>query len=575
MRRIIPLLGLVLLVAVMAIAPATAQERSRTFPETGFAIGGRLLEFWEGNGGLAVFGLPIGEERQERTPEGRFAVQHVERQRFERHPENAAPYDVLLGRLGDELLRRSGRNWRDEPAGIPKGGCEFFAETRHAVCEPFLSYWRSHGLLDPRLNAYGRSLALFGLPLTEPAMERNSSGDQVLTQWFERARFEYHPNNPPTFQVLLGRLGAEAYDPANSTGPTRYRQVSLPEIGQTLEVQVGFTIEVIEVGLGRPRFMTMDAAGNLYVGEIAGGRVLRLRPDASGAFADPEVVADGFMVPHSVAMVDGQLYVAAETEIVRLADLDASGRARTRQAVVPHLPIGTTDLYGHRTRTIVQGPDGKMYVSIGSSCDICVETEPRRATITRYNPDGSGEEIFARGLRNSVGIAFRPGTSELWGVDNGRNLLGDKEPVEELNHLQMGKDYGWPYCHGNRKPNPEFNDPARCQETEIPAWTMPPHVAPLGLAFYEGLQFPPSFQGDAIVGVHGSAELAEPQGYNVVRIHFQNGRPVRQEDLVRGWLVNGTAWGRPVGVLVANDGSVIISDDGAGRLYRLRYTGPQ
>ena len=573
MRRypIVVLIAVVL--TTVSIPGASGQERSRAFPETGFAIAGRLLDFWEGNGGLPVFGLPIGEERQERTPEGRFAVQHVERQRFERHPENVAPYDVLLGRLGDELLRRSGRNWRDEPAGTEKRGCQFFAETRHTVCDQFLSYWRRNGLLDPKLDAYGRSLALFGLPLTEPAMERNSSGDQVLTQWFERARFEFHPNNPPQYQVLLGRLGAETYDPANSTGPTRYRRVTLPEIGQTLEVQAGFNIEVIEVGLGRPRFMTMDAAGNLYVGEVAGGRVLRLRPDASGAFAGPEVVADGFTVPHSVAIVNGQLYVAAETEIVRLGDFDFNGRARTRQVIVPNLPGGATDLYGHRTRTLVQGPDGKMYVSIGSSCDVCVEDDPRRATVTRYNADGTGEEIFARGLRNSVGIAFRPGTSELWGVDNGRNLLGDKEPVEELNRLEQGKDYGWPYCHGERKPNPEFNDPARCQGTEVPLWTMPPHVAPLGLTFYEGLQFPPSFQGDAIVGVHGSTELAEPQGYNVVRIHFQGGRPVRQEDLVRGWLVNGKAWGRPVGVLVANDGSIIISDDGAGRLYRLRYTG--
>ena len=178
-------------------------------------------------------------------------------------------------------------------------------------------------------------------------------------------------------------------------------------------------------------------------------------------------------------------------------------------------------------------------------------------------------------MRNSVEIAYHPRTSELWGVNNGRNLLGDQKPVEELNHIRMGKDYGWPYCHGSRKPNPEFNDPARCAGTEVPEWTMAPHIAPLGLTFYDSLQFPPSYQGDAIVGVHGSAELAQPQGYNVVRIHFQDGRPVRQEDLVRGWLVDGQWWGRPVGVLVANDGSLIISDDGAGRLYRLRYTGEQ
>jgi len=567
------LMGLLCLLLVPTFSPAGAAERTRTFVETGFTVSGRLLDFWESNGALGVFGLPVSEERSESTPEGRFDVQHFERQRFEHHPANPAPYDVLLGRLGDEMLRRAGRDWRGEPAGSERAGCRFFAETRHTLCEPFLQYWQASGLLDPRLDAYQRSLALFGLPLTEPAMETNSSGHRVLTQWFERARFEFHPDNPPAFQVLLGRLGADAYDPANSAGPTRYHSVSLPETGHTLEVQAGFTIEVIASGLGRPRFMAMDPGGSLYVGEVAGGRVLRLRQAPGGQYMEPELVADGFAVPHSVAFVDGQLYVAAEQEIVRLADFDASGRAQTRQVVVPNLPGGATDLYGHRTRTLLQGPDGKLYVSIGSSCDVCEEDDARRATITRYNPDGSGEEIWARGLRNSVGIAFRPRTGELWGVDNGRNLLGDAYPLEELNQIQAGKHYGWPYCHSNRMPNPEFNDPARCQGTESPAWTMPPHIAPLGLTFYDSLQFPPSFQGDAIVGVHGSAELAQPQGYNVLRIHFQNGRPVRQEELVRGWLVGGAAWGRPVGVLVANDGSVIISDDGGGRLYLLRYTG--
>jgi glucose/arabinose dehydrogenase len=549
-----------------------AQEQRRTFPETGYTLGDRLLAFWNTNGGLPVFGFPISEERGEQTPEGRFTVQHLERQRFERHPENAAPYDVLLGRLGDELLRRAGRDWRDEAPDSPRDGCLFFAQTQRTLCEPFLSYWRQNGLLDPRLDTYGRSLALFGVPLTAPTMETNTSGDRVLTQWFERARFEYHPNNPAEFQVLLGRLGAEAYDPANSVGATQYRRVEISQTGRSLEVPVGFTVEVIAEGLERPRFMAMDSAGVLYVGDIGGGRVLRLRPTPNGGYNAPEVVADGLTVPHSVAFVNGQLYVATEDAVMRLADFDANGRARTRQTLIT-LPVGSTDLYGHRTRTLVQGPDGLLYLSIGSSCDVCVESDARRGTVMRFNADGSGGTIFARGLRNSVGIAFRPTTAELWGVDNGRNLLGDGEPVEELNLIQQGKDYGWPYCHGDRKPNPEFNDAERCRVTEPPVWTMPPHIAPLGLAFYSGLQFPPSYQGDAIVGVHGSSELAQPQGYNVLRIHFENGRPVRQEDLVRGWLVDGQPWGRPVGVLVTNDSSVIISDDFGGRLYRLRYTG--
>ena len=553
--------------------PALGAEPSRTFPETGYTVTGRLLDYWNGNGGLPVFGLPFSEERTERTAEGSFSVQHFERQRFERHPEQAPPYDVLLGRLGDELLLRSGRDWHGEPHGSYKEGCQFFDSTGHGICEPFLSFWRTHGLLDPRLDTFQQSLALFGFPITEPAMETNSSGDRVLTQWFERARFEYHPENPPAYQVLLGRLGADEYDPANSAGPTRYHSITLPSLGHTLEVPLGFTIDVVASDLGNPRLMAMDGDGVLYVGDGVGGRVFRLRPAADGRFNAPEVVADGLTVPHSVALIGGQLYVATENAVIRLADLNAAGRAQTQQVIIPDLPSGSRDLYGHRTRTLIQGPDGKLYLSIGSSCDICVEDDARRATVMRFNADGSGGEIFAHGLRNSVGIAFRPGTDELWGVDNGRNQLGDDLPPEELNHIQQNKDYGWPYCYGDRVPNPEFHDAARCASTEPPAWTMTPHTAPLGLTFYDQLQFPPSYQGDAIIGVHGSSELKQPQGYNVVRIHFENGKPVRQEDLVRGWLVNDKWWGRPVGVLVANDGSLLISDDGSGHIYRLHYTG--
>lgn len=183
------------------------------FPETGHTLRGAFRRFWEQNGGLAVFGFPISEEIQETTAEGTFLVQYFERNRFELHPEQAPPYNVLLGRLGDTQLQSQGRNWFTLPKGQPTPGCQFFIETGHTLCEPFLSYWRNHGLLDPALSSYGRSLALFGFPLSEPQVERNASGDLVLTQWFERARFEFHPNNPPEYQVLLGLLGNELIRP--------------------------------------------------------------------------------------------------------------------------------------------------------------------------------------------------------------------------------------------------------------------------------------------------------------------------------------------------------------------------
>jgi hypothetical protein len=192
-------------------APSARAAERICFKEAPDCVEGRFAEYWRANGGLAVFGLPLSPARQERVGAGTYLAQLFERNRFELHPENPRPYDVLLGRLGDEQLRRQGRDWKALPQGRPTSGCQFFEATAHAVCEPFLSYWHTHGLeFDGRGGtSYAESLALFGLPLTEPELERNSSGDSVLTQWFERARFEFHPNNRDPYKVLLGRLGAE------------------------------------------------------------------------------------------------------------------------------------------------------------------------------------------------------------------------------------------------------------------------------------------------------------------------------------------------------------------------------
>ena len=205
----VPLLLLAMLVAL--VRPGSAAPEEQLFPETGWRVGGRLLSFWGASGGLPVFGLPLGPAASTSTPEGAYVAQIFERERLELHPQLAAPYDVLLGRLGDELLRRQGRDWRAEGKGqqLP-GSCRTFAQTSRTVCGAFLDYWRGHGLEFGDAGTSEReALALFGLPLTAPRTETNSSGDRVLTQWFERARFEHHPNNPAPYNVLLGRLGAE------------------------------------------------------------------------------------------------------------------------------------------------------------------------------------------------------------------------------------------------------------------------------------------------------------------------------------------------------------------------------
>ncbi|HEX6291780.1 MAG TPA: M23 family metallopeptidase [Herpetosiphonaceae bacterium] len=200
-----------LLIGLLAITAQPVRAEERLFPETGWRVEGRLLEFWEASGGLPVFGLPIGPQRVESTPEGQFTTQMFERERLELHPEQQRPYDVQLGRLGEEVLRKQGRDWRGPSTGVQLDGpCRSFPTTGRAVCGAFLSYWQSHGLeLGDRGVSERESLALFGLPLTEPNYETNSSGSHVITQWFERTRFEYHPNNPDPYKVLLGRLGAE------------------------------------------------------------------------------------------------------------------------------------------------------------------------------------------------------------------------------------------------------------------------------------------------------------------------------------------------------------------------------
>ncbi|HET9221246.1 MAG TPA: hypothetical protein VFO07_02020 [Roseiflexaceae bacterium] len=216
MTRYLQSTVLILVCFALWLVPSAQAAERICFKEVPDCIEGRFAEYWRANGGLEVFGLPLGPARQERVGGGTYLAQLFERNRFELHPENSRPYDVLLGRLGDEQLKRQGRDWKTLLQGQPKSGCQFFETTAHAVCQPFLDYWRTHGLeFDGRQGvSYAESLALFGLPLSEPTMERNSSGDNVLTQWFERTRFEYHPNNPDPYKVLLGRLGAEGRAPA-------------------------------------------------------------------------------------------------------------------------------------------------------------------------------------------------------------------------------------------------------------------------------------------------------------------------------------------------------------------------
>jgi len=206
MRRLF-IVGILVALVGIPVGPLSAQDRLcfPSVPGITNCIEGRFREYWEQNGGLPVFGYPITAAEQQQTAEGTFLTQVFERNRFELHPENARPYDVLLGRLGDDRLKQLGRDWQTFPKGQQSANCLWFDQTGHSICQPFRSYWEANGLQDPALNQFGRSLALFGLPLSEPAVETNTSGDTVTTQWFERARFECHAT------ILLGLLGTEVH----------------------------------------------------------------------------------------------------------------------------------------------------------------------------------------------------------------------------------------------------------------------------------------------------------------------------------------------------------------------------
>ncbi|MDQ3549000.1 MAG: PQQ-dependent sugar dehydrogenase, partial [Chloroflexota bacterium] len=296
------------------------------------------------------------------------------------------------------------------------------------------------------------------------------------------------------------------------------------------------------------------------------GRVLRL-PDADGdgVADDAETVLDGLNNPHGITFHDGELYIAEETRVIRATD---DGTFETVTPIIDDLPEG-----GHSTRTIRFGPDSMLYVSIGSSCNVCEEDDPRRAAIWRYNADGSGGEPFATGLRNAVGIAFHPESGELWATNNGRDGMGDDVPPETINQLSMGVDFGWPRCHAGTVVDPEFGGDGACDGVVQPAVLLQAHSAPLGLTFASGDQLS-EFDGDLLVAFHGSWNRSEPTGYKVVKIPFEGGAPSGEaQDFVSGWLLaDGDRWGRPVDVLVATDGSLLISDDEGGRIYRLSRT---
>ena len=285
------------------------------------------------------------------------------------------------------------------------------------------------------------------------------------------------------------------------------------------------------------------------------------------------IIARGLNSPNGVAFKDGSLYVAEISRILKFENVEAT-------LDNPPQPIVVSDEYPtethHGWKYIAFGPDGKLYVPVGAPCNICKSEEDIFATITRINPDGSGREIFAEGVRNTVGFTWHPKTKELWFTDNGRDMMGDDLPDCELNHApSAGLHFGYPYCHAGAVKDPEFGDNRPCSEFVPPVQKLGPHVAPLGLKFYSGPMFPDRYQNQVFVARHGSWNRSAKIGYDVILVKLEGDKSNGLEVFATGWLDEASqeAWGRPVDVLIMADGSMLVSDDTANVLYRISHEG--
>ena len=336
-------------------------------------------------------------------------------------------------------------------------------------------------------------------------------------------------------------------------------------------VAAGFRIDVFAAGLGAPRALAIDPSGTLLTSISAEGRIVAL-PDRRGRGVADDVVtvARDLQLPHGLAFHRGLLHVAETGRVLRFRWDPVTLTAREPTVVVDGLPAGAH----HWTRTIAFGPDGSLYVAVGSSCDICREEDRRRAAIVRYDAEGSRERIVARGLRNPVGLAFHPKTGTLWTTVNERDWRDGRAPPDFITSINEGASYGWPDCYvqdGTFRADPQFRGDGGCRGFTTPTLELPPHSAPLGLVFYTGRQFPSAFQGSLLVALHGSRAGLPRAGYKIVRITTKGGRAVSIEDFSVWWNRDVGTIGRPVDMVVGRDGALYVSDDHAGRIYRVSY----
>jgi glucose/arabinose dehydrogenase len=366
--------------------------------------------------------------------------------------------------------------------------------------------------------------------------------------------------NAPIAQMLFGGAG----------------ETPEPDDVERMQVPPGFAIGVYAEGIpATARFLRFSDAGDLLVSTPRSGAVVLLERDADGdGRADGmRELLSGLNRPHGIDLRDGWLYLGETDAIARVRFDSAAGQVTgSVERVATGLPGGGN----HWTKTLRFGPDGWLYVHVGSTCNVCLEADERRATIMRFRPDGSDGEIFATGLRNSVGFDWQPGTGDLYATDNGRDLLGDDFPPCELNRIVEGGFYGWPFANGDLVPDPDFGDgqQARISASIPPAHAFRAHNAPLGMTFVRGGRVPDAYRGAALVALHGSWNRTRKDGYKVVSLHWQEDGRIEERDFATGFLLDEDVIGRPVDVVEGPDGAFYVSDDYAGVVWRIAYGEP-
>lgn len=344
-------------------------------------------------------------------------------------------------------------------------------------------------------------------------------------------------------------------------------ETSLPI--ERIKLPEGFKISVFAENVKGARSMCLGAKGTLFVGTRDGNVYALIDADKDNKAEKMYTLAKDMNSPNGVAFRDGSLYIA-EIHQVRRFDNIESNLEKLPEGVLINNQFAVHEHHGWKY--IAFGPDGKLYLPVGAPCNVCDKDAEGFSNLMRMNPDGSGLEVYARGIRNTVGFAWHPETKELWFTDNGRDMMGDDIPPDELNYApKSGMHFGFPFCQGGDIPDPEYGAGHSCSEFTPPAQKLGPHVAALGMKFYTGTKFPAKYHNAIFIAEHGSWNRSTKIGYRVMMVRLDGNKAVSYEPFAEGWLNGSDVWGRPVDILIMPDGSMLVSDDHAGAIYRITY----